>query len=607
MTKTLKNHLIILLFSTSAFTVLIIALYASFSMIRIVDFMKSNIEARLLATSRYAARIVTAEEIESLNEPEDMGKPLFSEIKDRLVTFAELNDVLFVYYMRKAGNGNAQFIIDNDLTEESVNLATPPLPIEESPGVAFSGEASMSKIGIYSVGYDGILSAFAPVYDDAGKVIAIAGVDITDDHVIKIRNHLNTLALMLILTITAVIVSGYLGFALYKSEAKHSESANEAKSSFLANMSHEMRTPLNAIIGMSYIARSAETIERKDYCLGRIHEASSYLLNLINDILDMSKIEAGKFDLSPVKFDFEKMLQKIVNVINFRILEKYQTLTVQIGPDIPKFLIGDDIRISQVISNLLSNAVKFTPDHGLIRLEARLAKQEGSRCTLQIEVADNGIGISADQRARLFAPFVQADGSISRKFGGTGLGLVISKRIVDMMNGQLCVESELGRGARFYFTIDAEVADEGEEACNESKAPEKQAIFKGCRVLLAEDVEINREIVESILEPTMIDIEYAENGEEALKMFSDAPDRYDIIFMDIQMPVMDGYEATQRIRALDVPKAKMVPIIAMTANVFKEDVEKCIACGMDGHIRKPLDFDDVIQKLRDHLAAADSF
>jgi signal transduction histidine kinase/CheY-like chemotaxis protein len=574
-------------------------------MIRIVDFMKSNIETRLLVTSRYAARVVTAEELASLKSPEDMEKPLFSEIRERLIAFAELNDVLFVYYMRDAGNGNAQFIIDNDLTEESVNLTTPPLAIEDSPGVAFSGEASMSKIGIYSVGYDGILSAFAPVFDEAGKVVAIAGVDITDDHVIKIRNHLNTLAAMLVLTMTAVIVSGYLGFSLYKNEAKRSESASEAKSSFLANMSHEMRTPMNAIIGMTSIARSAENMERKDYCLGRIHEASSYLLNLINDILDMSKIEAGKFELSPVKFDFEKMVQKTVNVINFRILEKYQTLTVQIGPDIPKFLIGDDIRISQVISNLLSNAVKFTPDHGLISLDAQLTKLEAGRCTLQIDVADNGIGISADQQARLFAPFVQADGSISRKFGGTGLGLVISRRIVDMMSGRLWVESELGKGTRFFFTIEAEVTDEGEEAVDDSKASEKQIFFEGFRVLLAEDVDINREIVVTLLEPTMIGIDCAENGEEALKMYSDAPDRYDIIFMDIQMPIMDGYEATRRIRALDAPKAKLVPIIAMTANVFKEDIEKCIACGMNGHISKPIDFDEVTQKLRDHLAVSD--
>jgi signal transduction histidine kinase len=603
MKKTLQNHLVVLLFSTSAFAVLGIAIYASFSMTRIVDFLKSIIEARLLATSRYASRVVTANELAQLSVPEDMEKPIFAEIKERLIAFSERNDILFVYYMRETPDGQAQFIIDNDVTEDTVNLATPPIPMEDSPGAAFAGKASMSEIGIYSVGYDGILSAFAPVFDDSGKVVAVAGVDITDEQVILIRNQLNSLAVTLVVAMIVVIASGYLGFSLYRKEAMQSEAASEAKSSFLANMSHEMRTPMNAIIGMTAIASSAEDIERKDYCLGRIREASTYLLGVINDILDMSKIEAGRFEISPVKFDFEKMVDKTVNVINFRVLEKHQNLTVKIGAEIPKMMIGDDIRISQVMSNLLANAAKFTPDHGSICLEARLAKLEGDVCTLRIEVADTGIGISPEQQARLFSSFAQADGSISRRFGGTGLGLAISKRIVEMMNGHLWVESELGNGAKFHFTIDVGVASGNEDDSSHSvETADYRVEFEGFCVLLAEDVELNREIVLAILEPTLIEIKCAENGEEALKMFAEAPSRYDMIFMDVQMPVMDGFEATRRIRALDIPEAKRIPIIAMTANVFREDIERCLASGMNGHLGKPLDFGEVLDKLRECLS-----
>jgi signal transduction histidine kinase/CheY-like chemotaxis protein len=597
-----QNNLVVLLFLASTLTMLTVAIYIAFTMTQVVDFLKFNIETRLLATSRHAAQIVTPEELSQLNDPKDMEKTLFSDIKKRLIAFAELNNVVFVYYMRELENGEAQFIIDNDLTEDTVNLATPPIPMEDSPKTAFSGRASMSEIGIYSVGYDGILSAFAPVFGKSGKVVAIAGVDITDEQVLFIRNQVNSLAIMFVISMIVVVVSGYLGFSFYKREAIQAEAASNTKSSFLANMSHEMRTPMNAIIGMTSIARSEKSVERKDYCLGKIHEASTYLLGVINDILDMSKIEAGKFEISMTKFDFRKMIQKTVNVINFRVLEKSQSLNMRVEDNIPKTLIGDDIRISQVISNLLSNAVKFTPARGSISIDARLVKQEGNVCTLQIEVSDSGIGISQEQQSKLFMPFAQADNSISRKYGGTGLGLAISKRIIAMMNGQFWVESKLNHGSKFYFTFDAKTTteDDAEIICSKDEA-KRQDVFKEARILLVEDVELNREIILTVLEPTMIEIECAENGKEALKLFSEAPGRYDMIFMDVQMPVMDGYEATRRIRALDAPEAKRIPIIAMTANIFKEDVEKCIECGMNGHIGKPLDFDKLFDKLREYL------
>jgi CheY-like chemotaxis protein/two-component sensor histidine kinase len=360
---------------------------------------------------------------------------------------------------------------------------------------------------------------------------------------------------------------------------------------------------MNAIIGMTAIAKSSTKIERKNYCLNKIEDASTHLLGVINDVLDMSKIEANKMDLSFVHFNFEKMISKTVNVINFRVAEKNQELILRIDKNIPPVLEGDDQRLAQVITNLLSNAVKFTPERGTIHLSAQCIKAEGGMISLQIEVQDTGIGINREQKDRLFNSFEQAESGTSRKFGGTGLGLAISKRIVEMMNGRIWVESEPGKGSTFSFTVQLKESDKEikEEAGGSLDALPVKDIFKGRRLLLAEDVDINQEIVQALLEPTGLVIECAADGTEALRMFSAAPGSYDLIFMDIQMPEMDGYEATQRIRSLDIPEAKLVPIIAMTANVFREDIDKCIKAGMNDHVSKPLIMNEVLGKLRQYL------
>jgi CheY-like chemotaxis protein len=386
-------------------------------------------------------------------------------------------------------------------------------------------------------------------------------------------------------------------------------SASRAKSTFLANMSHEIRTPMNAIIGMTTIGKSAAELERKDYCFTKIENASQHLLGVINDILDMSKIEASKFDLSPVEFNFEKMLHRVVDVFNFRVDEKRQKLSVNIDNAIPQTLIADDQRLAQVITNLLGNAVKFTPEHGSISLDARFVEKKDGLNTIKIAVSDTGIGISVEHQKQVFSSFQQAEISTARRYGGSGLGLAISKSIVEMMGGTIEVQSKLGEGSVFTFTIPVR---EGVQANNETNVlmsghtateekPDLTGFFAGRRILLVEDVEINREIVIALLEPTQLEIDCAENGIEAVRKFSEAPARYDLIFMDVQMPEMDGYEATRHIRALDMPKAKTVPIIAMTANVFREDIEKCVEAGMNGHIGKPLNFDEVLDKLNGYL------
>jgi signal transduction histidine kinase len=386
------------------------------------------------------------------------------------------------------------------------------------------------------------------------------------------------------------------------------ESASRAKGEFLSNMSHEMRTPMNANIGMTSIGETADNLAKKDYAFGKIKDASTHLLGVINDILDMSKIEANKLELSPSPFRFEQVLQRSIDVSSFRAGEKRQEFSLNIDTDIPRTLIGDEQRLAQVITNLLSNAIKFTPENGAIRLDATLESEKDDVCVVRISVTDTGIGISEEQMGRLFTSFQQAENSTSRKFGGTGLGLTISKRIVEMMGGTIGVESEPGKGSTFSFTMRAErddtdppTEDEGDDREGCFKAPDTPDDFSGHHVLLAEDVEVNREIVLALLEPTGLTIDCAEDGKEALRMVSGSPGRYDMVLMDVQMPKMDGYEATRRIRALDSPRAKRMPIVAMTANVFREDIEKCLEAGMDHHIGKPLEQEKLLDALRTYL------
>ena len=442
------------------------------------------------------------------------------------------------------------------------------------------------------------------------------------------------------------------------------EEASKAKGRFLSNMSHEIRTPLNAVIGMTTIGISAKDIEKKDYAFGKIHDASSHLLGVVNDILDMSKIEANKVELSHTKFSYELMIAKVAHLLAFRVEEKKQTFNIT-QSNIPPRLIGDSQRLAQVLTNLLSNATKFTPEHGSISLDSTLLSEENDLCTILFTVKDSGIGITAEQQERLFQPFQQADSSTSREFGGTGLGLAISKRIIELMGGEIWMESTLGEGASFCFTVRlarGSESDEPEESVPNRHIPQETVsgtghsrqkatprpdaatppllssretepsaglvtparpntgvslpespleghntppalAFPGRRILLAEDVAINREICMALLEPLKLTIDCAENGEEAVAMFSNNQSGYSLILMDLQMPKMDGLQATRQIRALGTPEAQTIPIIATTANAFTEDVANCLAAGMDDHVSKPLDSDVVLAKLRAILAS----
>jgi PAS domain S-box-containing protein len=526
-----------------------------------------------------------------------------------------------------------------------------------------------------------------------------------------------------------------------KSMREVAEQASIAKSSFLANMSHEIRTPMNAIIGMAQIGRHSKDAGKLEYCLSNIENSSVQLLGIINDILDMSKIEAGKLELDNAPLNLEKTLIRVCNIITEKMEQKDIHFSVVLERGMNTRFIGDDLRLSQVITNLFSNAVKFTPVGGKIELKAEEMQTEADFSVLRFAVRDSGIGMTEEQMSKLFSAYQQAESSTAAKFGGTGLGLNISKSIVEMMNGRIWAESEPGKGSTFIFEIRLARPDEQNSAAfhgsvkpsdirlliadpdadarnyiksiangfgitfvdevetiaevvkiaelardaqkphdvifidytimdekgvefirNTSKAKSRDHVvilttflnwnkiedaldsigvkrfvpkpvfpssimdciyeivggeaskheipaeeaagapdFSMFTLLLAEDVEINREIFCALLEETKVNIESAENGLIAVNKFTQSPDKYDFIAMDMQMPEMDGLEATRRIRALDHPHAKDVPIIAMTANVFREDIMSCLEAGMNDHLAKPIEADKVISALEKYL------
>ncbi|MDR1655117.1 MAG: response regulator, partial [Treponema sp.] len=765
--KALYGNLSVILFSAAAFMVLAITVYTSIMIESFSTAFRENIAERLLANSRAAAGLFSVDELERLQSPYDVDRAFYGRIKARIIRFAKEAHVLYAYILRPVGGGRIQFIVDNEISDRSLSLKSPSSSMPEKVREAIeSGMSVVSDTGAYEAGYSGLITAYAPITNQAGVIVAVAGVDISDEQILDTGRRFRILAVMLLGSMAFTIVSGLLIFFIYKrkedifshrlkqqelmsrlaqsfisaenitrlitgaletagkflqvtrilvgqtekdsqvswpaylwSAAEETESfleiaglneliknsfpavnpqkgyglnelmptlyvddtgktetysilsklgvkafiwaplyvdgkcwavlsieeclqprawtesdrslvsllasviagavardlreqerdaarieaerASKAKSDFLANMSHEIRTPMNAIIGMTAIAQNPSAdLERKDYCLRKITDASTHLLGVINDILDMSKIEANKFVLSPIKFNLEKMLQKVVSVNTFRIDEKRQNFEVYLDHKIPPFLVGDDQRLAQVITNLLSNAAKFTPEQGIVRLKAMLESIEGRYCVLAMEVRDSGIGISEEQQKRLFASFEQADSSTSRKFGGTGLGLAISKQIVEMMGGSIGVRSELGKGSTFFFTIRLEIPALMEQ--DSMLAPGVN--WKNLRILAVDDSEDIRLYFQELAPRLGFSCSAANGAEEALRLIKENGP-FDIYFIDWKMPGINGIELSGRIKE-DRHTKSVVIMISTTewASIEKEARE----AGVDKFLPKPL-------------------
>ena len=372
------------------------------------------------------------------------------------------------------------------------------------------------------------------------------------------------------------------------------ENANKAKTDFLSNMSHDIRTPMNAIIGITSLIRhdagnKAKVIEYAD----KIDISSQHLLGIINDVLDMSKIEAGKTVFKYSDFSILDLVQELDTIFHTQIYEKQQTLTIIKENIQHEWVNGDQVHLMQIFSNLLSNAVKYTQEGGEIQFFVEECETKSSvYAKYRFLVSDNGMGMSADFKDTIFDAFTRAESSLTNKIQGTGLGMAITKNLVEAMGGTIDVESELGQGSCFEVLLDLKIAEDRTVALAAQEETDEQDgnILQGMRFLCAEDNELNAEILTELLKIEGAECTICENGEEILKAFEQsAPGDYDMILMDVQMPVMNGYEATKAIRRSSHELAKKIPIIAMTANAFSEDIQHSLAAGMNAHVSKPVE------------------
>lgn len=419
--------------------------------------------------------------------------------------------------------------------------------------------------------------------------------------------------LSVLFTALLLAIGARMKATVIQGNLKRAEAANLAKSEFLSRMSHEIRTPMNGIVGMSTIAmQNIDNTDKIKDCLEKVIMSSKHLLALINDVLDMSKIESGKVELRHESFNFRAFLQDFENLYGEQAKSKGISYETILASDLEVQIIGDSLRLNQVLSNLLSNALKYTPAKGMIKLRVSKTGEDQENVYLRFEVIDTGCGIAEENYDKIFESFEQENVDVTYKYGGTGLGLSIVKRFTGLMGGGIHVTSVQGSGST--FTVDlpfGKIKESGKPTRfsdingRNDLAKDCYAVdydFKGKRILLVEDNELNREIAEELIGVTGASVESAEDGVQAVEMFKESAEGYyDLILMDVQMPHMDGYEATRCIRALGRSDAQKVPIFAMTANAFAEDVQKSREAGMNAHISKPLDIRAVYKQMNRYL------
>ncbi len=477
-------------------------------------------------------------------------------------------------------------------------------------------ENNFKKIPKEEVSFKQLHNLFSKMKENASRLLydSKKNIELLENNIENEKKYYKTLeSIFIYFSITMIIIIGYLltkqilkkGKDLEKItiKAKKSEfealKANQAKSEFLANMSHEIRTPLNAIIGFSNIL-SKSNLEKGDKEKANIiFKSANALLDIVNDILDISKIESGKFEINETKFNLNGLLKQVIELYSINAIDKNIKFLYTLDPNIPYFVISDETKLKQVLSNLLSNAIKFTPENKKINFDVSLINLKNDIATIKFSIIDEGIGISSEEQKKIFEPFSQADGSICRKYGGTGLGLAISLNIVKMLGSKIDLISQKDKGSKFFFELKLKVKKNDIIAQKKSTLDKIEPNNYSGKVLIAEDNTNNQLLIKLILEELGIDVKIAENGKVAVQKYKE--ESFDLVLMDINMPILDGIKAFKLIRDYEKEMKIYTPIIALTANSIKGDKENYLKQGMDYYLSKPIDKKQLIKILDIYL------
>lgn len=573
---------------------------------------------------RAVLNLFTKDDFTGINGYEDMKTERYKTLQSKLNELRLLRSVRYLYTAKRAENGELVYLIDG-LDYGASDFAYPGTAIEDEMipyiDAALSGETIYSQ-EIVDTTWGHIFTACYPIYNrrHAGEIVGALCIEIDMESTYKSIKAINysatKIASVAIVLAAVLIIFSYYSMQEQKAKEKKqqkileksveaAEAANKAKSTFLFNMSHDLRTPMNAILGYSDLARNhLHEPEKLDAYMEKIHISGENLLSIINNVLELAQIENNETIIEEVVIKSGETFDSCMVMFENACEKKQQKLTAEKEIRYPYIYI-DQAHMAEVFLNILSNAVKYTGDGGTIHCYLRqYPDQREGWCVTEVAVADNGIGMAEEFQKHIFDAFSRERTSTVSGVEGTGLGMGIVKKLVDLMGGTILVESKLGVGSRFTVRIPCRIANEADAKAKRAEYCLDKVSVKGKRILLAEDNDLNAEIAMELMEEQGLTVERAKDGVACVEMLEQAPDDYyNLILMDIQMPVMNGYKATQMIRKMDNPKKAAIPIVAMTANAFEEDRRKALEVGMNDHVAKPIDMNALMLVFEKQLGA----